>query len=64
MDADARIARALSWTYIVGACLTLIFQIWTRASTCIDNCAVQYVKAAVWAAVWPLSWAVYLPGIT
>ena len=39
------------------------FQIWVRSGQCAgaSTCAVSFFKAVVWSAVWPLSWAIYLP---
>ena len=50
--------------YLSGAVLTLAFQIQVRFSTCygFEGCGLSFAKAAVWSAVWPASWMVYLAG--
>ena len=57
-------ARQLLYLYAGMGLLTLIFQIWVRSSQCagIQECALSYAKAIVWAAIWPASWIVYLAG--
>jgi hypothetical protein len=57
------ITRKLLWAYGVVACLTLIFQIWTRWDVCGNACAFSFGKAVVWAVIWPASWVVYLAGM-
>jgi hypothetical protein len=54
--------KSLVWLYVVGGCLTLIFQIWWRAGYCGDACALSYGKAVVWSLIWPISWLVFLRG--
>jgi hypothetical protein len=53
------------WLTLYGiiAILTLIFQIYVRSSQCAPDCALSYLKAVVWAVIWPASWIVYLAGI-
>jgi hypothetical protein len=51
--------------YLGFALATLVFQIWWRAQQCAgtDACLPSYVKAVVWSAIWPASWAVFLAGV-
>jgi hypothetical protein len=46
--------------------LTLVFQIWVRSGYCVAAipCSVSFLKAIVWASIWPVSWIVYLIGMT
>jgi len=55
--------RKLLWVYAIAALLTLAFQIWVRTGVCGDACALSYVKAIVWAIIWPASWFFYLRGL-
>ena len=56
-------ARKLFWAYVAIGLLTLVFQLWVRSGACGDDCTASYGKAVVWAALWPLSWIVYLKGV-
>jgi hypothetical protein len=57
----------MKWVAFYGAMalLTLLFQIWVRSFQCsgFEDCGLSFIKAAVWAVIWPASWAVYLPGV-
>jgi len=59
-------AAGRQWLYLYAGMglLTLIFQIWVRSFQCagIQECALGYGKAIVWAVIWPVSWIVYLAG--
>jgi hypothetical protein len=50
--------------YIGMAALTFVFQIWVRSQQCVglEACGLSYAKAAIWSAIWPGSWVVYLTG--
>ena len=54
------------WVAFYGAMalLTLLFQIGVRSFQCsgFEGCGLSFVKAAVWAVIWPASWVVYLAG--
>ena len=56
----------MKWVAFYGAMalLTLLFQIWVRSSQCsgFEDCGLSFVKAAIWAVIWPASWVVYLAG--
>jgi len=56
-----------SWAglYVGMAVLTALFQVWVRSSQCagLTDCGLSYAKGSVWATIWPMSWAVYLPGV-
>lgn len=56
-----------SWLtlYVGMAVLTALFQIWVRSSQCagLFDCGLSYAKGIVWAAIWPMSWIVYLVGL-
>lgn len=51
--------------YAAIAVLTLVFQVYIRSQQCegVAACGMSYAKAVAWAAVWPASWAVFLPGV-
>ena len=54
------------WTnlYIGIGFFTFAFQVWVRWFQCggFSDCGLSFGKAAVWAVIWPASWAVYLAG--
>jgi hypothetical protein len=58
----------MKWVAFYGtmALITFLFQIWVRSFQCsgFEGCGLSFVKAAVWAVIWPASWAVYLAGVS
>jgi len=60
-----RIRRKLLNSYTAMALITFTFQIWVRSFQCagFENCGPSFAKAAVWAAIWPVSWIVYFAGL-
>ena len=54
------------WMTLYGgmALLSLIFQIGIRSDCAgVGDCALSFVKATVWSAIWPAYWIVYLGGL-
>ena len=51
--------------YVVVALFTLTFQVWVRSFQCggFADCGLSFVKALVWAIIWPASWIVYFFGL-
>jgi hypothetical protein len=51
--------------YIGMTLFTVIFQVWWRSSQCagFETCGPSFAKAIAWSAIWPASWAVFLPGV-
>ena len=61
---ELTIVEKLLPAYVLVAFLTLIFQIFVRSTLCsAEACALSYLKAVVWASIWPVSWPVYLAGL-
>ena len=52
--------------YVVVALFTLTFQVWVRSFQCsgFTDCGLSFAKAAVWATIWPVSWIVYVSGLS
>jgi hypothetical protein len=63
-DFDLWLYRILTLGYWIGAALTLAFLRFVRLRACEEGiCALSLLKAFIWAAIWPLLWAIYLPQI-
>src|SRR5262249_19316499 len=57
--------KCLIGAYLVGALLTLGFQINVREPICTarGDCGLSFTKGVVWSIIWPVSWVVYIAGM-